>query len=179
MAWNRRYTAAKYAKKRAYARGFFAGLPKGEGTEIREAFGADYKSATPIQKMLRKSAGYRGKGAYWGKALGTTIGSAIGHPQWGGAIGNWASDKLEEAIKKRFKGKGLYGGQGSYTRNNALIAGGDMSMDVVGNTDETETITIRNCESIMDIYAPAIGSGSSPFASQKINVNPGLHEFSR
>jgi len=163
-------------------------MPKGEGTDVRRLFGEDYRSAEPLQKMLRRSTGYRGKGAYWGKALGGWAGGRIsaltGFDQfkdWGAKAGDWASDKAQDFAMNKLKkltGQGLYGGQGAYL-NNALIAGGAQSMDIKGNTDETETITIRNCESMFEIFAPTIASGSSPFASQKVAINPGLFDFSR
>lgn len=139
--------------------------------------------------MLRRSTGYRGKGAYWGKALGGWAGGRLsaltGFDQfknWGEKAGDWASDKVNAlALAKlnKFTGQGLYGGQGNYN-NNALIMGGAQSMDVKGNVDETETITVRNCESVLDIYADTIAAGtSSAYKSQKLTVNPGLYSFSR
>lgn len=164
-------------------------MPKGEGTDVRRLFGEDYRSAEPIQKMLRRSTGYRGKGAYWGKALGGWAGGRLsaltGFDQfknWGEKAGDWASDKAQDFAMgkiKKFTGSGLYGGQGGYMNNNSLIAGGAQSMDILGNNDETETITIRNSESMFEIFAPTIASGSSAFTSQKVAINPGLYDFSR
>lgn len=138
-------------------------------------FGLDSKSATDAQLLMRKTHGYRGSGSYgkmWRKSgLGKTMAGA--------------GRSLIKAGVSKFLGQGLYGGQGLYSGNsnvldNALIEGGHMSMDILGNNDETETITITNCESIKEIFAPNIAPGSSSqYAAETIEVNPGLFQFSR
>jgi len=191
-SYGRRPTSRVQSKalaRRAYAKGFFAAGPKGPDTFTRGVFGADYKSATPAQRLLRKAVPYKGRGAYWGKALGGWAGGRLGaltgfsqFKNWGEKAGDWASDKAQDFAMSKIRkitGQGLYGGQGEYV-NNALIVGGAQSMDVMGNNDETETITIRNYESVMDIYADTIGENqSSPYKSQKLTINPGLFSFSR
>ena len=182
--------AGRALARRAYARGFFSSGPKGDpNTFTFQTFGKDYKSATPAQRLLRRAVPYKGKGAYWGQALGRWAGgrlaAATGISQlgdWGAKAGDWASDKAQDFAMgkiRKLTGQGMYGGQGGYI-NNSLIMGGQQSLDVAGNSDETETITLRNYESIMDIYAPEIAlNATSPYSSQKIDVNPGLYSFSR
>lgn len=137
-------------------------------------FGLDSRSATDEQLLMRKQRGYRGSGSYsvgkmWRKSgLGKTMARA------GRSMINAGVNKALGAMS----GMGLYGGQGLYN-DNALIDGGAMPMAVMGNHDETETITITNCESIKDIYAPTIAAGSSGYSAETIQVNPGLFNFSR
>jgi len=180
---------SKGLARRAYAKGFFAAGPKGEGTFTRGVFGADYKSATPAQRLLRRAVPYKGRGAYWGKALGGWAGGRMaaitGFDQlkdWGEKAGDWASDKAQDFAMSKIRkitGQGRYSGMGEY-KNNALIVGGEPSLDIKGNTDETDTITLRNMESMFELYAPNIAvDTTSSFNVQKFSINPGLFEFSR
>lgn len=89
--------------------------------------------------------------------------------------------------KRKVTGSGLYGGMmdtsqgytgsGSYVAN-SLIAGGRMAPKVSGSNNETDTITLTDCEFVRDIYAPTITAGSnSSYTQERIPVNPGLPEF--
>jgi hypothetical protein len=70
-----------------------------------------------------------------------------------------------------------YSGSGSYVAN-SLIAGGRMAPKVSGSNNETDTITLTDCEFVRDIYAPSIAAGTnSSYTQERIQVNPGLPEF--
>jgi hypothetical protein len=80
--------------------------------------------------------------------------------------------------KSAVEGMGRYGGMGAY-HDNQLIEGGALSSDVIGNTDETDTIVISDEEFIQNVYAPTIASGSSGFAAISLGFNPGLQNLTR
>jgi len=86
---------------------------------------------------------------------------------------------------RKFFGRGRYGGQsgsgaegsGSYSMDNSLIMGGRRAPNITAANDETDTLTISDCEFVKDIFAPLITTSSSGFGSQNIPVNPGLSGF--
>jgi len=132
-----------------------------------DMYGPTYKTASAGQQAARKEYGYVGRGKYWGKALGGYAGSYFGSK--GRKLGSYLGDKASDYAVKRFKGRGLYQGRGSY---NNLVSGGDMSMSGAGN--ETEAVTFTNREYIKDIYGPTNGS----FTNLDMSLNPGLeHTF--
>ena len=57
----------------------------------------------------------------------------------GAMLGSFLGDKASNYVAKKWKGRGLYSGRGSY---NSLVAGGDSSMSGAG--DETEPVTFSN-----------------------------------
>lgn len=120
--------------------------------------------AYSLGKGLRGLAGYARSLGNVGKVLGTnTITKAL-------------RDKARAAVDTIPSGMGMYGGQGAYVAN-ALMSGGKMSGLVYGAGDESDTITISDLEYVQDIYASEITSGTSPFASQSIPIQPGVHQF--
>lgn len=138
----------------------------------RLQFGLNSKSATDAQLLNRKMHGYKGAGAYslgraWRRSgLGKTVARA------GRSLIRAGAAKAISAMS----GAGLYGGQGEYNAN-ALISGGRMSVSGGFAGNETDTLTISDCEYVKDIFAPQIASGTSGFASQTIDANPGLAAF--
>lgn len=119
----------------------------------------------------RNAMGLSGSGAYNFSHLGTDI------RDFGRKSGINLGNVMKAAtFAKGLMGGGLYGGQGNYT-DNQLIEGGKPSMSVTGANDETDTIIVSDCEYVKDIFAPTIASGSSAFASQRIEVNAGLPSF--
>jgi hypothetical protein len=79
-------------------------------------------------------------------------------------------------IRRRYSGRGLYGGQGSYV-SNSLMEGGKMAPVTRAANDETDTLVLTDLEFVADIFAPTISSGSSAYTSQTFAVNPGLQNF--
>lgn len=193
MAW-RKYRRSNTSYRSGYRRGLVSSL---RGTPENIAiFGASRALANPLQRKYRRAFGYRGNGLYggqgkysWGKfgrdlmrvgrkylpiAADAALGASPLAPVWSAA----------KPLLKPYIGGGLYGGQGSYQTSgnvvsNALIEGGHPSMDIEAQNDETETIVMSNCESVLEIFAPTIASGQSQFALQTVECNPGLHAFSR
>lgn len=138
-------------------------------------FGSSYASATDAQKAARRNYGWRGAGLYGGqgayslRSLGRSAGSIIGKSLGNASIGSAIGGSIGGAASR-------YLGMGEY-QDNQLISGGRMSMQVAADNDETDTITITDCEFVKDIFAPNIAAGSSTFASQTLPVNPGITGF--
>lgn len=135
------------------------------GTEDNLAmFGPTWKEATAEQRAKRRALGYTGRGAYWGKRIGSWIGRRTGIPG-AGRLAGMAGSALEDYGRKRL-GRGLYSGRGSY---NTLIEGGDPAISATGTGDETESIVLTNREYVSDIYGPS----STGFVNEIFRLNPG------
>lgn len=148
------------------------------GTDANIAmWGPTYKEASADQKALRKSMGYVGRGIYDGQGVYEGQGAYSVGRNWRkfaqSKIGRAASSAIASGITRSAL---AYSGGGLYTENQ-LMRGGARSFGVSGAGDETDTITVSMTEFVKDIYAPAVASGSSGFASQSIAVNPGLTGF--
>lgn len=141
-------------------------------------FGQSKALATRKQLLNRAAAGYTGRGMYGGQGkygLGKAMNRARGYIA--GATKLAGAGMAAYNTVKGFSGGGMYGGQGAY--GNALMEGGEMSMKVYHQDDETDSITLTNREFVKEIYAPTntvVGSSSS-FASEIIQVNAGLPSF--
>lgn len=135
-------------------------------------FGLSASSATDEQLLNRRLHGYKGSGAY-------SLGKMWRKSGLGKTVAGSARSLIRAGTSKALgamSGMGLYGGQGAYMANQ-LISGGRMASSGSFANDETDTITITDCEYVKDIYAPTIAAGTSSFANQTIDANPGLTAF--
>ena len=155
-------------------------------------YGASYRSADAVQKSMRSSKGYSGRGLYTGKGgfwgdIGGKIGDLFGggHGDLGKAGRGIGS--IGDALMGRYGGKGLYTGKGAFvgsdvTNTNNLITGPipghvSNSMPVMNSRvlDESGAISISHREYVSDVYAPGtIGSPAVNFSNSGYALNPGL-----
>lgn len=154
--------------------------------------GATYRDATPEQRKLRKhmmmtgKGLYRGRGGFFGRALGNLfgmgdLGDKIGDAAWGVAKNFIPEDyaNLGDAafkITDKLGGQGLYRGmrgRGIYAANNLIMDSGAQASNVVPqfHPSDMHTITYSNREYVRDIFAPAVGT---VFELQSWELNPGL-----
>lgn len=182
MAWGRRSRYSRSSYVSGYRRGLINSL---RGTDVNKSiFGETRALANPLQRKYRNAFGYRGNGLYGGQGKYTWSKFGRDLKKYGGIAANaalMASPLAPEytMLKSMYKGRGLYGGQGEY-KANALIDGGHHSMDIEAQNDETESITLCNTESVLEIFAPEILENySSQFSLQSIDFNPGLYSLSR
>lgn len=128
--------------------------------------GDTWATATPEQREARKAVGWYGRGSYWGRAAGGYLGRQSGIPG-AAAMGAHYGDIASSWLNKRWKGRGMYTGRGSY---NSLISGGDSPMGVMSSGDETESVVFSNREYIGDVY----GAPNAQFLNEKYELNPGI-----
>lgn len=169
-------------------------------------YGASHREANPDQRLNRANylmtgrGLYKGRGGYWGRAIGNLFGmgdlgdklgdigsnviSAVvpGGKQAmdlvssdvGQGLGKLASSVTGSGMYKRgrglYRGKGLYKGRGEYVATNGLISGENEVVPQFAQNDLKST-TITNREFIADIYAP---SATAPFSVQEYPLNPGM-----
>lgn len=162
-------------------------------------FGATKKSANPDQRANRATffmSGrgrylggkglYRGRGGFFGRALGSLIGQGDLGDKLGDAVWNAGKSFVPEpyrnvadsvfSVTDKLSGKGRYmRGRGAYGVNNLVTDGGATATSVVPQFNPTDLheITYSNREYVRDIYAP---SASKPFHVESWFLNPGLVE---
>ena len=147
---------------------------------VEQHYGASWADATPDQRANRITHGFYGRGKYsFGKSLRALGGYTKSIGKVINTVGSTGVKAASNFAKARsilgmglYGGQGIYGGQGEY-RQNSLIAGGDMSMQVHAQSDETDSMTLTNREFIKEIYAP----DNSGFNMENIECNPGLPGF--
>lgn len=113
----------------------------------------------------------KGRGAYWGRELGSAAGYALGsrvNPQLGtlgamagGELGDWASDKLMSMVR----------GRGAYVTNNKINPDG-MHRVIQGSGDEVSEILLTHREFLGDLIPSSTGFETLG----SFSVNPGLAE---
>lgn len=169
-------------------------------------YGASHRLANPDQRLNRANflmtgrGLYKGRGGYWGRAIGNLFGmgdlgdklgdigsnviSAVvpGGKQamdlvssdLGQGLGKLASSASGSGMYKRgrglYKGKGLYKGRGEYVETNGLISGQNEVVPQFAQQDLKSTV-ITNREFISDVYAP---SATAPFSVREYPLNPGM-----
>ena len=138
-------------------------------------YGDTWGTASEQQRANRTAHGYYGRGKFsFGKSLRALGGYAKSVKRVTDTVGSAGVNIARNiGMARSYMGGGLYGGQGSYDRKNALITGGDLSMTVHGQSDETDSLTLTNREFVKEIYAP----NNSGFNLETIAVNPGLYDF--
>lgn len=172
--YRRSWKARKYAKETkkrrigAYKFRDFIG-PRGEPKSLN-AYGADFKTANPEQRALRRALGFRGKGAYYGD-------------------GGYYSDKIKPWLQKTIPsgtfaglgetfagplGKNLgqrlanFTGWGDYSANQIVGGGLDPSQISVNASSLEQDLWVEHTEFIANIYSTAT------FSQQKYILNAGL-----
>lgn len=135
-------------------------------------------------QMLTRAGRVRGQGKYtFGSFLRDAERTGRRFLRAGGGMDTilGAAQRAKGVIQGmgRYSGMGRYEGMGEY-HDNQLIDGGRGSMDLVGNSDETDTVILHDEEFVQNVYAPAIAAGeSSGFAAISIAFNPGLQNLTR
>lgn len=130
-------------------------------------FGDTYKSASPAQRLNRKTYGYVGRGKYGVGKFTRDFKKLI--PK---SIRQAAETAIVSGAASAMTGSGLYGrglyGRGAYANN--LIEGGRSSMSFVAPNDETQDLVITHSEYLQDIF----GAPDSKFHCEGWALNPGL-----
>lgn len=156
------------------------------GTDAgKERYGATASVATAQQLANRRQDGWRGRGGFWGKALGTFLGDKVGLGGIGGKLGDMAGDWVADKAKGML-GMGAYQNRGTYVGRGAIENTAAAPADAIGNalikptplqevpsftgTDEKVRITYR--EYIGDVYAPA----NAAFTNKSFELNPGIEK---
>lgn len=187
--------------QRTYPLRDYSYLPLQRGSQQSlDLFGPSYKQASEQQRMNRRSylmkgkGLYRGRGGYWGRAIGNLFGMGDLGDKLGDAASNvisnvvpggrevmsYVGSDLGQSLGKlaagmtggglyKKRGRGLYRGRGAYTTTNGLIQAPDV-VPQFGPTDIHEVI-IRNREFVQDVYAPSSGA---PFEAVEYPLNPGM-----
>jgi len=129
---------------------------------------------------------YRGRGGFFGRALGNMfgmgdLGDKLGDAAW--SVGSGFLPKTAQdignavfGVTDKLAGKGLYRGmkgRGLYAANNLVMDDGAKSSNIVPqfHPSDMHTIQYSNREYVRDIYAPG---SNSVFAIQSWDLNPGL-----
>ena len=177
--------AAQYNQR--FPRSRYYDVPMLRGSqESLDLVGPNWKTANPSQRLMRKTymmtgkGKYKGRGGYFGRALGNLfgmgdLGDKLGDAAWDAGksllpgiaqnVGNavfGVTDKI---------GKGLYKGRGNYVTNGLI-----QSANVVPQfgQEDMKTTTITNREYICDVYAPAAGASFTP---SEYPLNPGMSKL--
>lgn len=180
--------SARYRSKFPYSQ--YYDVPYRRGSqESLEAVGPSYRQATPEQRLTRRDIMmtgrglYRGRGGFFGRALGNLfgmgdLGDKIGDAAWN--IGKSFLPKTAQdigsavfGVTDKLSGKGLYRGRGLYAANNLVMDDGAKASNVVPQFHATDLHTIQysNREYVRDIFAPAT---NTVFELQSWELNPGL-----
>jgi hypothetical protein len=151
--------------------------------------GASYREATPEQRAMRRRIQmtgrglYRGRGGFFGRALGNMFGMGDLGDKLGDAAWNVGRSFLPKPVQDigsavfgvtdKLSGKGLYRGRGVYAANNLIFDDGAKASSVVPQFNPTDmhTITFSNREYVRDIFAPG---ASNVFHIESWELNPGL-----
>lgn len=162
-AWGKKMAAARAAKNSGtYSQRLYAKYPKGTPVPRPAITGRGAYKSTSVEKAPKSGRAIRSTA----RGIGGVLGTAIGGPGIGTAIGSGLGALAGEAIK-------YFTGYGDYkVENNALLEGG-------GNIDDmppiinksTSGTTFRKSEFICDIIT---SSTPGAFKIQSFPVNPGL-----
>jgi len=177
--------------KRQFPLSRYSYLPVPRGSDQSLAYyGTTFRQATPAQRqnraanMMSGRGLYRGKGGYFGRALGNLFGMGDLGDKLGDAA--WGIGKKFAPAPVQMAGDALFGvtdtfGKGAYTRGrgaystNALItdASGGASSVVPQFGKDIQEILYSNREYVKDVFAP---SGGAPFSIESWQLNPGLYQ---
>jgi hypothetical protein len=167
----RRTLKSAAREQRNFPKKFFgtAHFRRGDPQTIN-TFGASRALATPDQLASRSSAGYTGKGAYWGQRAGDWLSGATGIRGLGGL-----GSRLENGvIDAGMSALGNYRGKGAYISNGLMNPSGADVPTMVSDGGEGADATalhVRHREYIGDIQ------GSNTFKNKSYPINPGNSEL--
>lgn len=146
------------------------------GTEANLAtFGPDWKTASEIQRKMRKSSGYLGKGLYMGRGRyrgrGGFFGDlwegvkSIGRPLLG-AVAPVAGQMLTSSL-------GKLAGQGEYVNTNSLVRTGQTAFEPPMFTEKPDgaSVTISYKEYVGEVFGPP---SVSTYQNTAYAINPGI-----
>ena len=173
MPYRRRYGGyGRATKRRAYARGFFASQPHGEGTSTYSLFGADRKAANAQQRILRNAVGYRGAGMYTGQGgFWNTMrkgGEWLGKTVLDANPGGYGAPIRAAMHMAGYRGMGAYE---AGPQTNDLAGAGSTIAQFSQIADETGAIIVQQREYIGDIFG---NQRSTSFTNNSLALNPGL-----
>jgi len=137
-------------------------------------FGSSFKGATPVQKKLRQSTGFVGRGKY---SLPRFINDLKLVEPIADRFINKGMPKMISSAKSlmgrgMYAGRGLYDGRGSYS--NVMMSGSTKSVpEVTSSGDESGAICISHREYVGDIFGPAT---TGVFDVIAFPLNPGLEQ---
>lgn len=164
--------AAKLRSRFPYSKYGSAYYQRGTSDNLGR-FGASFKEANADQRALRRSVGYYGRGAYWGKALGGMaggfLGDKLGFGELGRQAGAFLGDKGSDWLESKLKGRGSYTVPvpGRKEETNQLIAGSASNTASIVGGDEIGSLHVKKSEYIADI------AGSNGFNLYSWLINPG------
>lgn len=180
--------AARYRAKFPYSNYYDVPFRRGS-PESLEAVGPTYRQATPEQRMTRRDIMmtgrglYRGRGGFFGRAIGNLFGMGDLGDKLGDAAWSVGKSLLPQPVQDigsavfgvtdKLGGRGLYRGRGIYAANNLVIDDGAKASNVVPqfHPSDLHTIKYSNREYVRDIFAPAT---NTVFELQSWELNPGL-----
>lgn len=166
-------------------------IPMRRGSqESLAAFGPTYRQANEQQRANRRAnmmSGrglYRGRGGYFGRALGNLfglgdLGDKLGDAAWsaGKSFLPGVAQNIGDAVfgvTDKMNGRGRYmKGRGQYAVNNLVTDSGATASSVVPafNPSDLHSIQYSNKEYIRDVYAPP---ANTVFQLETWDLNPGL-----
>lgn len=180
--------SARFRQRFPLSRFYDVPVERGSAYSLQNV-GASYRDATPEQRQLRRYIGmtgrglYRGRGGFFGRALGNLFGMGDLGDKLGDAAWNVGQSFLPKPVQDignavfgvtdKLAGRGLYRGRGIYAANNLVIDDGAKASNIVPQFHPTDMHTIQysNREYVRDIFAPAT---NSVFELQSWELNPGL-----
>lgn len=194
----KRYGGRKYGRRsggRSRLQGFYKkSIPtaRGVASEQFNLYGANYRSATPDQRMARARDSFYGRGGFWGDAwsgiksgVGWGLknfggrGLAMAGGMLGGAPGAAAGAAAGTALgwgRYNMGGVGAYGDEGGI--DNALVHAaqgpGNIEVANVNTIDDSGDIIVAHKEFIQNVYATGTANTQSTFQLQAFPINPGL-----
>jgi len=126
---------------------------------------------------------YRGRGGFFGRAIGNLfgmgdLGDKLGDAAW--SVGkSFLPQPVQDigsavfGVTDKLGGRGLYRGRGIYAANNLVMDDGAKASNIVPQFMPTDLHTIKysNREYVRDIFAPAT---NTVFELQSWELNPGL-----
>lgn len=192
-AAQRRYYGVKrqIAFKRQFPLRDWSYIPMRRGSqESLAAFGPTYRQANEQQRANRRAnmmSGrglYRGRGGYFGRALGNLfgmgdLGDKLGDAGWnlGKSYLPGVAQDIGNAVfgvTDKLSGKGKYmRGRGQYAVNNLVMDDQAKSTSIVPQFQPSDlhSVTYSNREYIRDVFAPPAGT---VFSLESWDLNPGL-----
>lgn len=192
-AAQRRYYGVKrqIGFKRQFPLRDWSYIPMRRGSqESLTAFGPTYRQANEQQRANRRAnmmSGrglYRGRGGYFGRALGNLfgmgdLGDKLGDAAWSAGksfLPGIAQDigSAVFGVTDKLAGKGKYmRGRGQYAVNNLVTDTGAQVSNIVPQFQPSDlhSVTYSNREYIRDIFAPPVGT---VFSLDSWDLNPGL-----
>lgn len=178
--------AAKINKMYPYSTYGRAYLQRGTAGNLTR-FGPTWKEASEEQRANRKKVGYLGRGLYRGRGgfFGRALGNLFGMGDLGDKLGDaaWSVGKnflppqagmVGDAVfnvTDKMTGKGLYRGRGSYVTNNLIQDAAANNVVPQFHPSDMHEVIYSNREFVRDILAPAAGV---LFQIDTLPINPGL-----